>query len=41
MLSGEPARRSARVHRWVPIAEDGTGDVALLRLDEAAPPEGW
>jgi conflict system STAND superfamily ATPase/trypsin-like peptidase len=30
--------RSASVHRWVPIAEDGTGDVALLRLDAPAPP---
>ncbi|WP_028938786.1 serine protease [Pseudonocardia spinosispora] len=38
VLPGGPAARSARVHRWVPIAEDGTGDVALLRLDEPAPP---
>jgi hypothetical protein len=37
MLSDAPARRSARVHRWVPIAEDGSGDVALLRLDTPAP----
>jgi hypothetical protein len=38
MVVGGPAARSARVHRWVPIAEDGTGDVALLRLDGSAPP---
>jgi len=38
VLPGGPVARSARVHRWVPIAEDGTGDVALLRLDAPAPP---
>ncbi|OLT03157.1 hypothetical protein BJF90_27040 [Pseudonocardia sp. CNS-004] len=31
--------RQAVVHRWSPIAEDGTGDVALLRLTAAAPPD--
>lgn len=33
-----PVERTARVHRWVPIDEDGTGDVALLRLAAPAPP---
>ncbi len=37
-VPGGPTRRSARVHRWVPIAEDGSGDVAVLRLAEPAPP---
>ncbi|WP_028924126.1 serine protease [Pseudonocardia acaciae] len=37
MLAGAAAARSARVHRWVPVAEDGTGDVALLRLTASAP----
>ncbi|MFC5231280.1 serine protease [Pseudonocardia zijingensis] len=36
-VAGGPVQRSARVHRWVPIAEDGTGDVAVLRLAEPAP----
>jgi len=38
VLPGGPVARSAAVHRWVPIAEDGTGDVALLRLATPAPP---
>ena len=33
-----PLKRTAKVYRWVPIRPDGTGDVALLRLDEPAPP---
>ncbi|MEJ3657644.1 trypsin-like peptidase domain-containing protein [Actinomycetes bacterium KLBMP 9759] len=28
---------AATVHRWSPIASDGTGDVAVLRLDRPAP----
>lgn len=36
-VPGGTTVRSARVHRWVPIAEDGTGDVAVLRLAEPAP----
>lgn len=38
VLPGGPVARSARVHRWAPIAADGTGDVALLRLDAPTPP---
>lgn len=39
-MSGEPMRSAmaARVTRWSPIRDDGTGDVALLRLAAAAPP---
>lgn len=37
-LPGAPAVRTGRVHRWEPIGEDGTGDVALLRLDAPPPP---
>lgn len=37
VLTGGAAQRRATVHRWVPIGDDGTGDVALLRLDAAAP----
>jgi hypothetical protein len=36
-LANGPRSRSARVRRWVPIGDDGTGDVALLRLDAPAP----
>ncbi|HYH33127.1 MAG TPA: trypsin-like peptidase domain-containing protein [Pseudonocardia sp.] len=32
---GGPGR--ARVHRWSPIAADGSGDIAVLRLDRPAP----
>jgi WD40 repeat protein len=36
---GGPAWRAfARVTRWAPIGEDGTGDVALLRLETPPPP---
>jgi hypothetical protein len=34
---GEPPGAVGRVERWLPIADDGTGDVALLRLDGALP----
>ena len=37
-LPSGPEERWARVHRWVPIEEDHTGDVALLRLAAPAPP---
>ncbi|GAA4497950.1 hypothetical protein GCM10023191_042260 [Actinoallomurus oryzae] len=35
---GPPPRGLARVTRWAPTEEDGSGDVALLRLETAAPP---
>jgi hypothetical protein len=35
---GPPPRTIARVTQWAPIEEDGSGDVALLRLETAAPP---
>ncbi|OLT02931.1 hypothetical protein BJF90_27715 [Pseudonocardia sp. CNS-004] len=38
MLARGAAYRNATVHRWVPIDDDGAGDVALLRLDHPAPP---
>ncbi|ANY08858.1 S1 family peptidase [Pseudonocardia sp. HH130630-07] len=38
ILGEEPGSRTARITRWSPIAPDGRGDVALLRLDEPAPP---
>ncbi|MHA6624115.1 nSTAND1 domain-containing NTPase [Pseudonocardia sichuanensis] len=38
VLPGGPVPGWARVHRWLPIEEDGTGDVALLRLTAPAPP---
>ncbi|GAA0947968.1 serine protease [Pseudonocardia zijingensis] len=37
MLPGEPVR--ALVHRWLPIAEDGTGDIAVLRPVDPLPHE--
>lgn len=38
VATGGPSSRWAVTHRWVPIADDGSGDVALLRLDSPAPP---
>src|SRR5690349_12449880 len=35
---GGSARVAAVVERWVPIDDDGGGDIALLRLGPAAPP---
>ncbi|MFC4944595.1 trypsin-like peptidase domain-containing protein [Pseudonocardia sp. GCM10023141] len=35
-LAGAPSVR-ATVERWVPIRDDGTGDIALLRLTDPAP----
>src|SRR5207302_1953226 len=32
---GSPHTSAARVSRWAPIRADGTGDVALLRLESA------
>jgi WD40 repeat protein len=36
-LPGPPVTRTGRVHRWVPIGADGSGDVALIRLDAESP----
>ena len=36
-LLADGASRSARVARWLPIAADGTGDIAVLQLDAPAP----
>jgi len=36
-LLSDGASRAARVVRWLPIAADGTGDIAVLQLDGAAP----
>jgi WD40 repeat protein len=33
-----PVAAAGRIQRWVPIHPDGGGDIALLRLDRAAPP---
>jgi len=35
LLPGDPVR--AVVHRWLPIAEDGTGDIAVLRPVDPLP----
>src|SRR5882757_6915138 len=37
IASGAVARLGS-VHRWVPIGEDGSGDVAILRLEQPGPP---
>ena len=34
---GRPPDATGTVERWLPISEDGTGDVALLRLDGPLP----
>src|SRR5690606_4281224 len=36
-LLGDRAGRTARVVRWLPIADDGSGDIAVLQLDGSAP----
>ncbi|MCX5197447.1 trypsin-like peptidase domain-containing protein [Streptomyces sp. NBC_00249] len=36
-LSGMPGRSEAEVAHWVPLREDGTGDVAVLRLRRPVP----
>ncbi|WP_232660886.1 nSTAND1 domain-containing NTPase [Pseudonocardia sp. TRM90224] len=33
----QPPSISAEITRWVPIGDDGTGDIAVLRLDGPAP----
>ncbi|MEU8434884.1 trypsin-like peptidase domain-containing protein [Streptomyces sp. NPDC029216] len=36
-LSGAPGRAAAQVAHWVPLREDGTGDIAVLRLEAPVP----